>query len=59
MQIEMVEFSICAVPANPEALITGRALKRLPARLLKQVREEFAEFSHKVFVDKLKRNAAR
>jgi HK97 family phage prohead protease len=53
MQLEMVEFSICAVPANPEALITGRSFQEATGKTVEQVREEFAEFSHKVFVDKL------
>jgi HK97 family phage prohead protease len=53
MQMEMVEFSICAVPANPEALITGRAFEEAVGKTVEQVRDEFADFSHKLYVDKL------
>lgn len=56
-KLEMVEFSVVPVPANPEALITGRsfaaAVKEATGKDIEDVREEFADFSHKVFVDKL------
>lgn len=53
LKMEMVEFSIVPVPANPEALITGRAFEEAAGKTVEQVRKEFADFSHKVFVDKL------
>lgn len=53
LKMEMVEFSVVPVPANPEALITGRSFEEATGKTVEQVREEFAEFSHKIFVDKL------
>lgn len=57
LKLEMVEFSVVPVPANPEALITGRsfveAAKEVTGKDEEEVRAEFADFSHKVFVDKL------
>lgn len=53
LKLEMVEFSVVPVPANPEALITGRAFEEATGKTVEEVRAEFQEFSHKVFVDKL------
>lgn len=53
LQMEMVEFSVVAVPANPEALITGRAFEDAIGKSWEDVREEFTDFSHKIMLDKL------
>lgn len=54
LEMEMLEFSIVPVPANQEALISSRSLKDITGKSVEQIRSEYAEFSHKVFVDKLK-----
>jgi HK97 family phage prohead protease len=51
--MEMVEFSVVAVPANPEALITGRAFEKAVGKSMETVREEFQDFSKKIMLDKL------
>lgn len=53
LKLEMVEFSVVPVPANPEALITGRSFEDAIGKTVEQVREEFADFNHKLYVDKL------
>ena len=53
VKMDMVEFSVVPVPANPEALITSRSFEDATGKSIETVREEFADFSHKIFVDKL------
>lgn len=53
IKMDMVEFSVVPVPANPEALITSRAFEEATGKSVETVRAEFAEFSHKIYVDKL------
>ena len=53
-EMEMLEFSVVPVPANQEALMTSRSLKEMTGKDIETIRAEFQEFSHKVFVDKLK-----
>ncbi len=49
----MLEFSVVPVPANQEALMTSRSIKDITGKDNSEIRAEFQEFSHKVFVDKL------
>lgn len=53
LEMEMVEFSVVPVPANPEALITSRSLEAATGKSIDQVRDEYQDFSRKVLVDKL------
>lgn len=53
VQMEMLEFSVVPVPANQEALMTSRSIKDITGKDNSEIRAEFQEFSHKVFVDKL------
>lgn len=53
-ELEMLEFSVVPVPANAEALVTARSIKDITGKDVDTIREEFSDFSHKVFVDKLK-----
>jgi len=53
-QMEMVEFSIVPVPANPQAMITGRSLEQATGKDIKTIKAEFQQFSHDVFIDKVK-----
>lgn len=52
-EMEMLEFSVVPVPANQEALMTARSIKDITGKDNVEIRAEFQEFSHKVFVDKL------
>lgn len=53
LKLEMVEFSVVPIPANPSALITTRSLEKITGKSVEDIREEYADFSHKIFVDKL------
>lgn len=55
MQMEMVEFSVVSVPANPEALITGKAFEDAVGKTWEEVESEFEDFSNKIMLDKLKK----
>lgn len=54
LQMEMVEFSIVAVPANPEALITGKSFEEAVGKSIETVEQEFEDFNKKMMLDKLK-----
>lgn len=53
VKMDMVEFSIVPVPANPEALITSRSFEKATGKSLEVVRDEYQDFSRKVLFDKL------
>lgn len=53
LKMDMVEFSVCSVPANPEALITGRSLEEMTGKSMDTIREEFQEFGRSVLLDKV------
>lgn len=50
-KLEMVEFSIVPVPANPEALITSRGLEELTGKSITEIETEYKSFVHKTMVD--------
>jgi HK97 family phage prohead protease len=52
-EMEMVEFSVVPVPANAEALITGRALEQATGKSLEVIEREFKEFAHKSMLDNI------
>lgn len=52
-EMEMIEFSIVPIPANPQALITARSFEAAAGKSLEVVREEFQSLQHKSLVDKL------
>lgn len=54
LQMEMVEFSVVSVPANPEALITGKSFEDAVGKSWDQVGREFEDFANKIMLDKLK-----
>lgn len=54
LQMEMVEFSVVAVPANPEALITGKAFEDAVGKSFEEVEKEFESASRTFMLDKLK-----
>lgn len=54
LQMDMLEFSIVPVPANPEALITSRSFEQATGKSIEEVREEYQEFSRGIMLDKLK-----
>lgn len=54
LKMEMVEFSVVAIPANRGALITGKSLEELTGKTIAQVRAEFSDLVHKSMVDKTK-----
>lgn len=53
-EMEMVEFSIVSIPANSEAIITGRAFEEMAGKSIEQVGKEYEDFSHGNMLDKLK-----
>lgn len=53
-EMEMVEFSIVPVPANPEALITSRSLEKATGKDLETIRREYEQFSGSIMLDKFK-----
>lgn len=54
VKMDMVEFSVVPVPANPEALITSRSLlEKAAGKPIEQIRTEYLDFSQKILVDKV------
>lgn len=54
LEMEMLEFSIVSIPANPDAMITERAFKDIAGKSMGEVRKEFEQFSQSVMLDKFK-----
>lgn len=54
MRMEMVEFSVVAIPANPEAMITARSFETMVGKSMTAVRKEAEQMSQKIMLDKLK-----
>lgn len=52
--MEMVEFSVVPVPANPQALITGRSLEKVTGKSVEQIASEYHDFVEKTTTEKLK-----
>ena len=52
--MEMVEFSVVPVPANPNAIITARSFEKATGKSAEQVATEFHEFVEKSMSEKLK-----
>lgn len=52
-EMEMVEFSVVPIPANPEALITSRSLEQATGKSIDVIREEFEDFSRTILLDKM------
>jgi HK97 family phage prohead protease len=52
--MEMVEFSVVPVPANGEALITGRSLEKMTGKSAEQVAKEYHDFQNKAYSAGLK-----
>ena len=53
-EMEMLEFSIVSIPANPEALITGRSFEKIVGKSITEVKKEYEEAVQQVTLDKLK-----
>lgn len=51
MKMEMVEFSIVPVPANPQALITARSLEEATGKSIEEIETEYRDFAHKSPID--------
>lgn len=52
-EMEMIEFSVVPVPANPEALITSRSLEEATGKTIDIIKSEFEDFNRKS-LDKVK-----
>lgn len=52
-QMEMVEFSVVAIPANPNAVITSRSLQEATGKTFEQIRQEYREAEKKNLLDTL------
>lgn len=53
-EMDMVEFSVVPVPANPSAIITGKSLKEMTGKDSDEIAKEFAEALNQNLVDKVK-----
>lgn len=53
-EMEMLEFSIVSIPANPEALMTGRSFEKVVGKSITEVKREYEEAVQQVTLDKLK-----
>lgn len=54
LQMEMLEFSIVSIPANPDAMITARSFNEVAGKSMDEVRKEFEQFSRASLLDKVK-----
>lgn len=52
-EMEMIEFSIVSIPANPDAMITARSFESVSGKTFEQVGAEFKAFSKSVMLDKI------
>lgn len=52
-EMEMVEFSIVSIPANPSAMITSRSFLETTGKSLETVEKEFGEFAKATMLDKV------
>lgn len=53
VEMEMVEFSVVPIPANPSALITSRALEKATGKTIEQIKSEFQDFNRDILLDKV------
>lgn len=53
VEMEMVEFSVVPIPANPSALITSRSLEKMTGKSIATIKEEYQDFSREVLLDKV------
>jgi HK97 family phage prohead protease len=54
LQMEMVEFSVVSIPANSEAIITGKSLEEATGKSLETISKEYEDFNRGNMLDKLK-----
>lgn len=54
LEMEMLEFSIVSIPANPDAMITARSFEAVAGKSMNDVRKEFEQFSRVSLLDKVK-----
>jgi len=54
MQMDMVEFSVVPVPANPEAIITGRSFEDITGKSVEQFNKECQQAFKATMLDKVK-----
>lgn len=54
VRMEMVEFSIVSIPANPAAMITGKSFEAMAGKSMSDVKAEAEQMSQKIMLDKLK-----
>jgi HK97 family phage prohead protease len=53
-QMEMLEFSIVSIPANPDAMITARSFEETVGKTMDEVSKEYEQFTRSNLLDKLK-----
>lgn len=46
--MDMAEFSVVPVPANPEALITSRSLETITGKSVKEIKAEYTDFVEQI-----------
>lgn len=54
LELEMLEFSVVPIPANPEAVITARSFEKMAGKPMEEVEKEYKAFMADNLVDKLK-----
>lgn len=52
-EMDMVEFSIVPVPANPEAIMTQRSLEKATGKSMEAISKEYHQFVKKNMIDKV------
>ena len=53
-EMEMLEFSIVSIPANPEALISSKSFEKIVGKTMTEVKAEYEDAVKQVTLDKLK-----
>lgn len=53
LKMEMVEFSVVPVPANSQAIITGRSFEKAIGKSAEQIKAEYDDAARQVMLDKL------
>lgn len=54
VRMEMVEFSLVAIPANPNAMITARSFEQMAGKSMSAVQAEARKMTEQITLDKLK-----
>ncbi len=54
LQMEMIEFSVVSIPANGDAIITGKSLEEATGKSIEQISKEYEAFARDSMLDNIK-----